>query len=243
MLTAEEELRRRQERFAYYMDLVGHDVLNNNQAVLGYLELMLVNPEIDQSTREYALKAITNIRISTALVENIKMALATRKLDPSSLRPIDLRKALLQAERALKQFFPARRISVTVAPKVDEAYAVGNAVAQELLLHAMINLARLDLEDKVEMKVSIKEQQCKGRMCWVVAIEDINAELPASVHDKDIEEVYMQDVSTSAKLTGMLFARMIASRLGGEFHVKALQGPDGKMGTAFTLALRKANRP
>lgn len=242
-MTAEEELRRKQERFAYYMDLVGHDVLNNNQAVLGYLELMLTNPDIDKTTREYALKAITGVRISTALVENIKRSLATRGLDPASLRPINLLKALLQAERDLKQFFPSRKISVTLEPKVDEAYAVGNTVAQELLLHAMVNLARLDREDKVEMKVRIKEQQCKGRTCWVVTIEDVNAELPASVQNKDIEEVYMQDVSTSAKLTGMLFASMIASRLGGEFHVKALQGSDGKMGTAFTLALRKANKP
>ncbi|MCU0852690.1 MAG: hypothetical protein MUC90_05490 [Thermoplasmata archaeon] len=242
-MTAEEELRRRQERFAYYMDLVGHDVLNNNQAVLGYLELMLANPDLDRATREYALKAITNVRISTALVENIKRALGTRGLDPGTLRPINLLKALLQAERDLKQFFPARKISVTVAPKVDEAYAVGDAVAQELLLHAMVNLARLDREEKVVMKVTMKEQQCKGRTCWFVTIEDANAELPASVLDKDIEDVYTQDISTSAKLTGMLFARMIASRLGGEFNVKAIRGPEGKTGAAFTLALRKANKP
>lgn len=242
-MTAEEELRRRQERFAYYMDLVGHDVLNNNQAVLGYLELVLTNPKIDQTTRDYVLRAITNVRISSALVENIKRTLATRGLDPGSLRPINLLKALLQAERDLKQFFPARSISVTISPKVDEAYAVGNAVAQELLLHAMVNLVRLDREDKVGLKVVMKEQQCKGRMCWVVSIEDANAELPASILDKDLEDVYAQDISTSAKLTGMLFARMIASRLGGEFQVKALRGPDGKLGAAFTLALRKANKP
>ena len=61
----------KQDQFAFYMDLVGHDILNSNQAALGYIELMLANPGCDSALRAYAEKAFSHVRRSTMLVENV----------------------------------------------------------------------------------------------------------------------------------------------------------------------------
>ena len=78
---------REEDRLAFYMDILGHDVLNNNQAVMSYLELIIATPGIDRKVKEFAEKAVSHVRTSTILVDNVKRLVASRALDPEKLKP------------------------------------------------------------------------------------------------------------------------------------------------------------
>ncbi len=225
------------------MDLVGHDILNNNQAVLGYLELMLATPRIDKTMRKYAEKAVSHVRTSTLLVENIKSLLSTRGVDAGSYKPIDLGQILLRSERELRGTFPGKKIRLRVSPKGNGAFVIGNARAEDLVLNALVSTIRMDPEDDISIDVRLSELEFGGKMCWRVRIEDPTASLPPLMKDKSIEQLYLQDSSTAVKLVGLIFAKMIATNLGGDFDVTELREKGDRRGTAFIITLRKAGRP
>ena len=225
------------------MDLLGHDILNNNQAVLGYLELVLAAPGTDKTSKKFAEKAVSHVRTSTILIENIKRLLATRATDPDSFKSIALQSSVSLSERDLIKFFPDKKLKIRVAPGVERAFVIGNSAAQDLIMNSMVNMVRLDPNYEVNLSIELKEVQLKGKMCWKISLEDPNAELPPALRGRDVESIYLQDSSTAVRLSGVLFAKMIAQRLGGDFEAQELQAKGQKKGAAFVITLRKASGP
>jgi hypothetical protein len=225
------------------MDLLGHDILNNNQAVLGYLELVLAAPGTDRTSKKFAEKAVSHVRTSTILIENIKRLLATRATDPDSFKSIALQSSVSLSERDLIKFFPDKKLKIRVAPGVERAFVIGNSAAQDLIMNSMVNMVRLDPNYEVNLSIELKEVQLKGKMCWKISLEDPNAELPPALRGRDVESIYLQDSSTAVRLSGVLFAKMIAQRLGGDFEAQELQAKGQKKGAAFIITLRKASGP
>lgn len=231
------------DQFAFYMDLLSHDILNNNQAVLGYLELVLASPNADKTVRKYAEKAFSHVRTSTILVENVKRLMATRVADPESLRPLDLRKTLDRSEKELARFFPDKSITVKLTRVPEKVLVVGNSAAEDLVMNMLVNAVRLDPGEAVELTVKVVETEFRGRDCWKMTVEDKAANLPPSLKDKDIKNVYLMDSSVAVKLSGLLFAKMISEMLGGDFDAYELPGNGAQLGAGFSMILRRAGRP
>lgn len=240
-MTDKHDLKKSQEQFAFYMDVLGHDVLNNNQAVLGYLELILAEPGFEKKVKRYAEKAVPHIRTSTLLVENIKKVLATRSADISSMKPFDLMVPLSRAQKDLERFFPDRTVRVVVASKQAEALVLSDPATSDLIHNALVDLVKLDPGRSVAITVRLAETELEGRACWSLRIENDNAELPPIMRGRDIESVYEQDSSTAVRMTGMLFAKMIARSMGGNFEAEELRGKGERRGAVFTITLRKAD--
>lgn len=222
------------ERLSFYMDLVGHDVLNNNQAVLSYLELILASPAADRSIRRYAEKAAAHARSSTLLVEDIKRVLAVRSISPADLKTIDLVAATKKVEREAAQLFPSKSIRFENESLMNSAVALGGDIVSSILLNMMVDAIRMDQGDSVELNVKITGPDAKG--FWSTRIENRNIRLPALLKGKGLESIYSQDSSRAVKLTGMVFAKMVTGMIGGNFEAEELS--DGK-GAVFVVRLKK----
>ncbi len=231
-----------QKQLEFYMDMLGHDILNNNQAVLGYLELILSNTETDKAARKYAEKAVSHIRTSTILIENIKRLMAAREVDPNSFKPAELMAAILRSEGELRRHFPDKKIRLSISPRIDGAYVIGNSIAENLILNLLVSIVRLDKNEEIELALKLKEVDRGGKMCWSMTVEDLNARLPPAMKGASIDAIYQQDGSTAVKMAGLLFAKMMAVSLGGDFDAHQL-GETEDEGSAFVLVLRKAGKP
>jgi hypothetical protein len=223
------------------MDILGHDILNNNQAVLGYLELILAEPTLDKKARKYAEKAVPHIRTSTLLVENIKKVLASRGLDPSSLKSLDLMTYVSSAEKELQEFFPDRKVKVSVTADAKAAWVTGNIFVKDLVYNALVDMVKLDTSKNVRISARLAERLLESHECWSLRLENTNAALPPIMRGKDIESVYAEDSSTAVRMTGMIFAKMITSTVGGDFEAEELEKEGERRGAAFTITLRKAD--
>jgi hypothetical protein len=232
-----------QERqLRFYMDMLGHDILNSNQAVLGYLELILSTSGTDKSVKKYAEKAVSHIRTSTMLIENVKSLMAVRDASLNSFKPADLMTAILRSERELQRNFPDKQVRLNISPRVDEAYVLGDNAAENLILNLMVSIVRLDMGDDIALTLRLAEVDHGGKMCWSMTFEDKNARLPPAIKDMSIDEIYQQDGSTAVKMAGLLFAKMMAGSLGGDFDAHKLRETEDE-GSAFVLILRKVGRP
>ncbi len=228
------------QQFAFYMDLLGHDVINSNQAVLSYLELIYSNPAADKKIKAFAEKALTHVRTSTLLVENVKRLIATRTLDLQSMKPVDIVRTVERAHLEVSRFYPGKRIRIKFDSKPSQALAVGDSYAADLVLSVLLTAVRLDPGDEVDLKVDLREGTFGQRQAWVLRLEDRNIALPAFLNGGGVEETYSQDISTAVKTTGMLFAQMAAKNLGGDFEAHALVHGEKRSGAVFTITLVKA---
>ena len=224
------------------MDLLSHDILNNNQAVLSYLELILANPQLNAKARDYAEKAISHVRTSTVLVEHAKSLMAARTTDPKSYRPIDLMRSVTLAIKELPRFFPAKTMKVRVVQGPTDAYVLGDNLADDLVLNAFIDIVRTDPGDKVVIDVRIVKSEHGGRMCWSLVLSDPSAVLQPDMKSQDLSALLSQDNSKMVKMAGFLFARIAARLLGGEFDARELAAGTGQ-GGEFALTLVKAGKP
>ena len=233
----------KQNQFAFYMDLLGHDILNNNQAVLGYLELLMATPGTDKKTREFAEKAISHVRTSTVLIDNVKRLIATREIDADKMKPIDLIRAIERAESELRRFFPSKTIRFEKASKPKVAFVHGNNHAADLILNVFLTAIRLNPSDDIAIGISFAEEKFEGKKAWVMRAEDKNSQLPPFLDGEGVKATYSQDISTAVRSTGVLFAKMIAGNLGGDFEAHSIHHDPRKRGAVFTVTLRKAEKP
>lgn len=241
-MTASRPRHLKEDHLDFYMDLVVHDILNNNQAVLGYLELVMANPACDKALRNYAEKAFSHVRTSTMLVENCKRVMAMRMRDLGTLKPIDLRPVLERSEKEVSRFFPDKKIIVRSVQTPKEALVLGNSDAENLIINAMINVVRLDPNDTVVLRVTVSPSVFRGRKCWTVTVEDDRALLPLSLKGRDIKSVHVLDSSVAVKLTTLLFSKMIAEALGGDFDAYELPDSKDNVGAGFAITLRRADK-
>lgn len=242
-MTSKEKTPHKGNQFEFYMDLLGHDVLNGNQAVLSYLELILASPGADKKTKEFAEKALAHVRTTTILIENVKRLIGTRAIDFRELKPVDLVKAVGKAELELARFYPGKTISLVHASKVRSAMVYGDTYAKDLVLNVFVTAVGLNLGNDIHMTLAIDEDKMMGNPVWVVRIEDRDAQLPAFLDGEGVAATYNQDISLAVKTTGMLSAKMIAGNLGGDFEAHAMSRETKKTGAIFTIALRKVENP
>lgn len=227
---------------AVFMDLLSHDILNNNQAVLSYLELVLANPDLNAKARDYAEKAISHVRTSTVLVEHAKNLMAARTAGPNSFRPIDLMRSVMLAIKELPRFFPAKQIRVRMVQGPTDAYVLGGALADDLVLNAFIDMVRTDPGDEVAIDVRIIKSEHGSKMCWSLVLSDPNTVLQPGMKSEEFSALLSQDNSKMVKMAGFLFAGIAAHLLGGEFDAKELAAGTGQ-GGEFALTLVKAGKP
>lgn len=230
------------DHFAFYMDLVGHDILNNNQAVLGYLELIMASPGLNRTAKSHAEKAYSHVRTSTLLVENVKRMLAVKAREGEPLRQLDVKGALERAQRELSRFFPDRKVKVSLGQMPKSAKALGDSAAEELIMSTLVSAVRLDPHQEVQLSARVVPVEFRGTPCWAITLEDAEAELPPSIRDKDIKCVYLMDSSVAVKLSGLLFTKMVAEMLGGDFDAYELPGRKDRPGAGLTLTLRRADK-
>jgi|GEM_PF-1258037 len=225
----------------FYMDLVQHDMLNDNQAVLSYLELILATPGVPSKAADYARKAVSHVRSSALRMGNVSTITNAMKSSAASRGTTDLAETLRESSTELSSIFPGRNIRVSWPQQTGEASVVGGSLVKELVFTVMENIVRLDPGNDITLNVLLSEDLGYGNRGWTVTIEDPRVNLPAVVTDADIDEVHTKDRSLAVKVSGILFAKMATEALGGDFSVEPGSRGSGR-GAVFTLRLRRAGR-
>ncbi len=220
-----------------FMDMVSHDIMNDQQAILSYLELLLSDKALPSKAREYAQKAVTHVRTSTILIEHTKHLAEMMDMGRSRLGPIDLASITVRAAAEIPDVFPTKDIKVTVDSGKHEARVLANGGLEDLVLTLLVNAVRLDPHDDVVLEVRLRERKVGTQEYWTIEVEDRKAHLPTEVKPDDLGSISKKDSSVTVKMAGIMFAKIVSSMFGGDFEAVPLK-PEG---AAFRVSLRKAD--
>jgi hypothetical protein len=224
------------------MDLLSHDIQNNNQAILSYLELIMSTPGTDSRIRRYAEKAASQLRTGAVLLENVRKTVDAIKASGRTMFSVDAISALAEAEAKLITLFPDRQISVNTVKFTEDPIVLGSEITRDLLLNVLVNVVQLDPGEKVSVTIRLENTERLGQSYLRIRIEDSAMMLPPVLKGDLSETASTLDPSKTVKLAGLMFASLMTETLGGRFEADEAVKGDMSAGSAIQIYLRRLAR-
>jgi hypothetical protein len=228
------------EEVGVLMDLLSHDMLNNNQATLSYLEL-IHSLKTDRQTREFAEKAASQVRTSSMLLDGMRRFITSSREGSLPSTAVDLRATLADVAQEVAEMFPHKRVAVDAAGIPAGTMARGGHCVTDLFMNLVMNLVQLDPGDDVRIEARDASQGGKGEATVRIEVAALGARLPRGVGNDLFVHARPKDMSKMARVSGAVFASSIARALGGTVELHA---PDRRKaaGCAFVVSLKGAGR-
>ena len=225
---------------AILMDLVSHDIQNNHQAVLSYMDLIMSSEGIDDKVKDYVSSAVTQIRTSSMLIDNLRRFVEVGQTEPDDLPPVSLGESVDKVTREITHVFEPRTVTFETG-RLDAGEQVqGGGSVQDLLGNILINIAQLDPGRQVAMSISSGPEECEDVSFALVRIRSEAANLPPGVcSDFSIGSGDM-DMSKVSRVSGLFFASRIARAIGADLVARPADPTTGR-GCVCEVRLRRAS--
>jgi signal transduction histidine kinase len=223
----QEELEAAWNETRLYLDIIAHDIRNANTISLGYLGLLAEAG--DETTRDFAGRALTGIHKSMEIVRN---ASTIRKIyhDPLKQEHIDL-DVVIREEIA---GFPGARIRYDGC----RCTVVADQLLPEIFTNLIGNAVKFGGPD-VEVAIRVEEQP----MSVMVTVEDTGPGIPDALKAKLFNRFSRGDSGKNGKGLGLYITRLLAERYGGGIRVEDRVTGHPGLGAAMTVTLQKVDNP
>jgi len=239
--SVETERRRREAEF--YVDLMGHDISNLNQAALGTLEALLQDGRLPADAHGRVEAALSQVRASAAVISKVKtLSSIKREAGPSDLRGVDLADSVRRCAALAKVAGAPRDVEVEVASP-ERAWAVGDDLLDQLVQNLLGNAVKHAHGDLVRIEVRVAAAQLDGADAWLLSVADTG---PGIADDRKVElfEGPGSEVrTTSRKGLGLYIVKAIAQRYGARVWVEDRVKGEPAHGAVFRVLLRAAYPP
>lgn len=215
-----------------YMDLLSHDILNGNQAILSYIDLIMAEQHQDGPGQRHALKAASQVRMISQLFESIRMLCPLMRGEPAPSEGVVLPDCLGQVSADLSDMFPDRSVEVDSGRLPQGASVAGGRLATGAVLNLLMNVVQLDPAEKVVIGLDVAGTDRDGRRFWTLKATAANSKVPPSLTTEEGADWNADHRSKMVRVGGFLLAKVMAEALGGSFDAK-----NEKDGSSFTLTL------
>lgn len=231
-----EGTRRTRADLELYADILSHDILNNNQAVMSYLELIIATPEVDDKTKKYALKASSQTRMLALMVEDVKKV-ASGIIAAPSPKGVELRKIVDQTQKEIRNLFPDKKVVLrtTIAPSAASEKA--DEILGDILVNVLMNAVQLDNVESPRIEVSIELAKAGEERYWKVVVSDDNMVLPPMFKKDVAGTVDAKNKSTAVRMSGLAFAKLASETMGGGIRGEEMAKGRSPPGCRFTVSI------
>lgn len=229
--TAEEN----KEMLRLFLDLLSHDIINHDQSILTYLEMIRIqNPQLDELTSNLLTDAQQVVWESTDLVSNM-LSLNKVQDEPIRAEPVSLGNTL---DRALER---ARRTFATVAMNVQNREALEGVVVNvhpllaAVLYNVLSNAVKYRREGESEVVIDLTLRDDERNV--VLGVGDRGVGIP----DEKKAHLFEGLRTREQKGLGLAIVRAILARFRAEIWVenRPESRTDYSQGSVFYLRLPK----
>ena len=232
----EGELLKANSQAELYLDLMGHDINNMNQAAMGFLELALEKLHVTcpQCQDDEALinQAIEDLQNSSMLIDNVRKL---RKAQSGALKPkeIDLAALLLDIKNKVKS--PDRKIKINF-----ELHSECKICANELIEDAFTNVVNNAIKHStgpLEISIRLTAERVNGKSYCQVSIEDNGPGIPDTKKSGLFDIRQRGKARISGKGLGLYIVKMIIDDFKGQVWVENRVPNDYRKGSRFVIHL------
>ena len=224
-------------------DLMTHDINNFNQGIMGYLELLLQDPRLQENQKKYAERALVQVRNNARLIDNMRTLAKVRTMDEREFVPEDLGAAVTDAVAAVSKAFTDRKLSIASTIRPGKHYVRANSFLRDLFVNVLSNAAKFDQSKLVKVEVSVDDGDVGEGEYWLVSVSDRGRGIPDDRKTTVFERFATGATGVKGFGLGLSIVRTIVDRFDGKIWVEDRVKGDFSKGAVFKLLLPKAEPP
>jgi signal transduction histidine kinase len=222
-----------------YVDLMGHDINNLNQAGIGYLELAMEAPEVREDTKKMMSGSLNALKNSSKLVDNVRK-LQRVKTGRNKLEPIDVDAVI---DETIKDYahVPYREVMFSYRP-VSDCFVY----ADDLLKDVFVNLIGNAIKHSagpLAINVDVEEVEEDGKPYYRIYVEDNGPGIPDVRKHNLFDRFDSESSRTRGSGLGLYLVRTLVKSYGGTISIEDRVPGDYRNGVRFVIMLPKLRMP
>ena len=229
----EEKLRDSKTQTELYVDIMGHDINNLNQAAVGYLELIQDDKNLGDEQRESIRDAINAIMGSASIIDNVRKVQAINE-EKAVLQPKDLNEIILDCIKD----YPnpgGKQVLIRYTPRKG-LFIKGNSLMKEIFLNIIGNSVKYS-GDQVEIDIGVNKFERAGKEFYDVSIADNGYGIPDELKQKLFNRFQRGTTKAHGKGLGLFIVKSLAEQVGGNVVIEDRVPGDYARGAKFIVSL------
>jgi signal transduction histidine kinase len=222
-----------------YIDVMGHDINNLNQAILSHLEIIKHYDRLTPQQQECVDGAITATKDSAAIIRNVRAIQAVTAEKPAPEKA-DLDRII---QECIKEAPRPEDKNVTIRYTPLTGLIVGAVPSIKL---AFCNVLRNSIRysgPEVNVDIVVSEETRDGRKYYVTTVTDDGNGIPEETKETLFTRFQQDSAVPPGKGLGLYAAKVLAEQSGGSIRVENRVPEDYKKGTRVIITLPAAGAP
>lgn len=237
--STERELQEANRQAEMYLDLMGHDINNLNQAGIGYLELALdeirSKGRLEIKDQLFLDKAMETQISSSKLIDNVRK-LQKYKEGGLKLKPIDLCDILSELIDHYSHV-PDRKVSIKYMP-VEHCCVIANELIRDVFSNLIDNAIKHSSPKKLlEINIEIKPVVRRDKPFYEIAIEDNGPGIPDELKGRLFTRFQRGKTKASGRGLGLYLVKTLLEDFDGKVQVEDRVAGDYRKGSRFVVLL------
>jgi PAS domain S-box-containing protein len=213
-----------------YVDLMGHDISNLNQAAMGYLELAEGAPE--EESKRYIARSLDALSNSARLIDNVRKLQRARSEKGQEIIDIN---TLLEDVAAMYAIVPGRDVAIQYTPEKGRLVR-----ADSLLRDVFTNIVGNAIKHSagpVEVEIAVTGITVDCREYWKVSFEDNGPGVPDEMKSKIFNRLQRGATKSKGHGLGLHLAKTLVEGYDGSVRVEDRVPGDRTRGSRFIVML------
>jgi signal transduction histidine kinase len=235
---AEEQLKDAKLRAELYLDLMGHDISNMHQIMMGQLELAQdifnTDGKLESSNREMIDTSLASLERCANLISNVRKLQRISSHDVKN-NEISLDEVLTGVVKQYDGLHPEKAV------KIEETGGRHIVMANELLRDVFSNLIGNAVKhsngSKVDITVKLEDVQDSDKKYYKVSIEDNGPGIPDEMKDKVFNRLQRGDTRARGMGLGLYLVKTLVESYHGRVWVEDRVAGDHTKGSRFVVLL------
>lgn len=233
---AETELLESKAQAELYVDIMGHDINNIDQAIMGYLEIALDTLNVSEEQKELLEKPIELVKSSARLIENVKK-LQRLKAGEVPYEKVDLGKVLADVITEFSTV-PGREITINYQP-VTGYIVIANALLKDVF-SSIVGNAIKHSKGPLTINIAVSKTEENSRKYFRVDIEDNGPGISDELKKKLFMEGKMDKFKAERRGLGLQLVNVLVHIFMGKVWVEDRAPGDHSKGSRFVVMLPEA---
>jgi PAS domain S-box-containing protein len=238
----ESQLKSAKEEAELYLDLMGHDISNIHQIILGHLELakevIEVNCHLKASDKELIENSLNTLDRGSRLIRNVQNLQKLKKGELSQ-EVIDIDRMISDTIREYEsENYPASISCISDG----EHRVMGNALLHDVFTNLIGNSIKHADNGSVNILIRIEHYRENGRTCSRVVIEDDGRGIPDDMKTKVFNRLHRGDTKARGMGMGLYLVKSLVEGFKGRVWVEDRVRGDHHKGSRFVVVLPSADK-
>ncbi len=234
---AEEELSEAKNQAELYLDLMGHDISNMHQIIMGQLELakevMDTDSKLEVADRELIDTSLDTLERSARLIENVRNLQRMRRGEFND-EIIDLNELIPGVIGEYENVLPASTIKFIS----DGRHPVkANKLLHDVFTNLIGNAIKHSNGTTVDIAVKVEDVRDGGNDYYKVSIEDNGPGVPDDMKDKIFNRLQRGDTKARGMGLGLYLVKSLLDSFDGKVWVEDRISDDHSKGSRFMVLL------